>query len=125
MVSRGSRSNSISSWIPKWSRISASVGFSTKENTRPAGSVSITPYFSATSAGARVMAAIVTTAPDSRCVRTIGSRSKSISESVGKTRAVPPRSQYSSIRSVESALPFESESNLTGEYMTSTPASSP
>src|SRR5207249_2219731 len=74
VVSSGSRSNSCSSRIPKSSRISASVGFSTNENTFPPGSVSITPYFSATSAGARVIAAIVTMAPDSRWVRTIGSR---------------------------------------------------
>ena len=34
-------------------------------------------------------------------------------------------SQYSSMRSVESALPIDSESYFTGEYMTSTPNSSP
>ena len=71
------------------------------------------------------MAAIVTTAPLSMWVRTIGSRSKSISESVGNTSAVPPRSQYSSMRRVESALPVDRESYFTGEYMTSTPRSSP
>jgi hypothetical protein len=45
------------------------------------------PYFSATSVGARVIAAIVTAAPLSACVLSIGSRSKSMMESVGNTSA--------------------------------------
>ena len=77
--------------------------------------MSITPYFSATSCGARVMAAIVTTAPDSRWALCIGSRSKSMIESVGNTSAVPRMSQYAAFRSVASALPVLSASNFTRE----------
>ena len=46
-------------------------------------------------------------------------------ESVGNTSAVWEMSQYSSIRSAESALPVDRASYLTGEYLTSTPKPSP
>jgi hypothetical protein len=71
------------------------------------------------------MAAIVTAAPLSRCDRAIGSRSKSMIESVGNTSAGRSRSQCSRSRRVESALPVERASNFTGEYWTSTPSVSP
>ena len=101
------------------------MGFSTNSTIRPSASVSITPYFPATSTGARTIAAIVTTGRFSRWVRYIGPSSKSMIESVGNTSAGPVRSQCSSIRSVESALPRDAASNFTGEYWTSTPRLSP
>ena len=55
----------------------------------------------------------------------MGARSKSITESVGNTSAVCVTSQWSIIRSAESALPVDSVSYLTGEYFTSTPKPSP
>jgi hypothetical protein len=116
-------SSSVSAW--KCSRSSASVGFSTNSVTRPWSSVSMTPYFSATSSGSRVIAAIVATAPRRACSSYIGPRSKSMTESVGNTSAGCVTSQYSSIRSVESALPVDSASYLTGAYFTSTPNPSP
>jgi len=85
----------------------------------------MTPYFSATSSGSRIMAEIVATEPRLRWASSIGPRSKSITESVGKTRAGCEMSQYSIIRSAESALPVDSVSYLTGEYLTSTPNPSP
>jgi hypothetical protein len=92
---------------------------------RPSGSVSISPYFSATSSGSRVIAAIVATAPVDTWDWNMGPRSKSMIESVGKISAVRLTSQCSSIRSVESALPLVSASYFTGEYFTSTPKASP
>ena len=85
----------------------------------------MTPYFSATSSGSRIIAAIVATAPRPMCVSTIGARSKSITESVGNTSAGCEMSQYSISRSAESALPVDRASYLTGEYLTSTPNPSP
>jgi len=98
---------------------------STKTSTRPPSSARITPYFSATSSGSRTIAAIVAMAPLRWCASSIGARSKSMIESVGNTSAGCSMSQYSIIRIAESALPLDSASYLTGEYLTSTPKPSP
>ena len=84
-------SSSVSAW--KCSRRSSSVGFSTNSVIRRSSSVSITPYFSATSSGSRVIAEIVAIAPLFSCASSIGARSKSMIESVGNTSAEPLTSQ--------------------------------